>query len=267
MDQMNGLDGAHADMETALEQGGDEDAARLRFYERLADTQLCVLLTEDAQGDQMSPEVFDLADGQFILVFDSEERLAEFSGRVVPYAALSGRMIVQLLAGQGIGLGVNLDVAPSQILIPAEAIDWLGQTLAHAPDEVEAGLSEFVPPKGLPDDLLRALDAKLSGAVGLATSAYLVGVRYDNGGTGYLLGFVDAKDHAHDALAKAAGEALTFSGIEAGVMDVGFFASGDPVADKLTAVGMRYDLPELQQPKVYAPQKPGGDPDNPPKLK
>lgn len=267
MDQISGLDRAHAEMETAMAQAGDADSARLRFYERLADTQLCVLLTQEAQGDQMTPEVFDLADGRFILVFDSEERLADFAGRVVPYAALSGRMIVQMLTGQGVGLGVNLDVAPSQTLIPAEAIDWLSQTLGHAPDEVEAGLTEFTPPKGLPDDLLKALDAKLSGAVGLATSAYLVGVRYDNGGAGYLLGFVDAKDNAQDALAKAAGEALTFSGIEAGVMDVGFFASGDPVADKLAAVGMRYDLPEPQQPKVYAPQKPGGDPDNPPKLK
>ena len=263
MTEMTPLDLAHAAMQDAPE----DDAARLRFYERLADAELFLMLTKEAEGGNISPELFELADGAFVLVFDRLERLSTFAGRPVPYVALSGRVVAQMLAGQGIGLGVNLEVAPSSILIPGEAVTWLHQTLGHAPDEVEAEVEEIFPPVGLPEALLRALDAKLATATGLATSAYLVGLRYSGGGQGHLLGFVDAKEAAQSALAKAASEALTFSGIEAGAMDVGFFAASDPTAAKLARVGLRFDLPQPEPEQIYQPEMPGSNPDKPPKLK
>ena len=106
------LDSAHAAMEAAPE----NDAARLRFYERLADSELFLMLTEEARDENISPEVFDVADGRFLLAFDREERLARFAGRPAPYAALSGRVLAQMMAGQGLGLGVNLEVAPGEVL-------------------------------------------------------------------------------------------------------------------------------------------------------
>ena len=160
----------------AWEAAPGNDGARLRFYERLADSELFVLLSEDAKGDAITPELFDIADGRFVLVFDREARLAEFVGRSAPYAALSGRVIAGMLAAEGIGMGVNLEVAPSSILIPSEAVVWLNQTLGHAPEEVEAHMQAFVPPAGLPEVVIQALDAKLATAQGLARSAYLVGV-------------------------------------------------------------------------------------------
>ncbi|MBJ6371345.1 SseB family protein [Sedimentitalea arenosa] len=257
------LDRAHA----AMEEAGGGDAARLRFFERLGDCELFILLTEEARGDSLSPEIFDVADGRFVLGFDLEARLAAFAGRPAPYAALSGRVVARMLAAEGLGLGLNLDVAPSATLIPAEAMGWLAQTLDHAPDEVEARIDSVGAPRGLPETLLGALDAKLASAVGLAEAAYLVGVTYAEGGTGHLLAFVDAREGAEAALAKAAGEALTFSGIEAGAMDVGFFASQDPMAARLAAHGLRFDLP---QPETAAPADrpgPGRDPDRPPILR
>lgn len=262
MTEQTPLDLAHAAMEAAPQ----DDAARLRFYERLADAELFLMLTEEADGDQISPELFETPEGAFVLVFDREERLAQFAGRPVPYAALSGRIVAQMLAGQEIGLGLNLEVAPSAFLIPAEAIAWLHQTLGHAPQEVEAGVIEFTAPKGLPEALLTALDAKLATAGGLAAAAYLAGVRYEGGGQGHLLGFVGAKEAAQASLAKAAGEALTFSGIEAGAMDVGFFEAGDPVAASLARVGLRFDLPQPKAPQDAKPVKPGSDPEKPPRL-
>ncbi len=263
MTDLTPLDTAHAAMEAAPQ----DDAARLRFYERLADGELFLMLTEEAKGEDISPSLFDTGEGSFVLVFDREERLAEFAGQPVPYAGLSGRIVVQMLTGQGIGLGVNLDVAPSSILIPAGAVDWLSATLGHAPDEVEQAIEEFTAPAGLPETLLTALDAKLATAAGLAASAYLVGVRYAGGGQGHLLGFVDAKEAAQPALAKAASEALTFSGIEAGAMDVGFFTAADPVAASLARTGLRFDLPEPEAPQDYKPIAPGSDPASPPRLK
>lgn len=263
MTEITPLDTAHDAMTAAP----DDDAARLRFYERLADSELFLLLTQEAKGDNIDPEVFVVADGSFVLAFDREDRLAEFAERAAPYAALSGRVIALMLAGQGIGLGLNLNIAPSSILIPATAVDWLHQTLGHAPDEVEAKIAAFIAPKGLPEILITALDTKLATATGLATSAYLVGVEYDGGGRGHMLGFVDALEGAQNALAKAVNEALTFSGIEVGALDVGFFAASDPISAKLAKSGLRFDLPKPLTPKTAQPTAPGSDPEKPPILK
>ncbi|MDC0738996.1 SseB family protein [Cognatishimia sp. SS12] len=257
------LDHAHAAMEAAPE----DDAARLRFFERLADAELFVLLDKEPEDDKISPDVFETQGQQFVLVFDTDERLANFVGRPAPYAALSGRMIAQMLAPSGIGLGVNLEVAPSSIMIPNEALDWLVQTLAHAPDEVESRIDTLTPPAGLPEELITALDAKLSTATGLARWAYLVGITYDSGARSHMLGFVGAVPEARDALAKAVSEALTFSGIEAGRLDVGFFEASDPIAAQMARVGLRFDLPEPQTTTDYVPVAPGSDPEKPPKLR
>ena len=169
MTEATALDTAY----TAMEAAPQDDAARLRFFERLADSELFLMLTEEAQGENISPELFDVADGRFVLAFDREDRLAQFAGRPVPYAALSGRILSSMLAGQGIGLGLNLEVAPSSMLIPSEALGWLATTLEHAPDEVEEKLAEFLPPTGLPETPFacvgyKAVDRNRSGAGGLS---------------------------------------------------------------------------------------------------
>ena len=91
-------------------------------------------------------------------------------------------------------------------------------------------------------------------------------MKYTGGITGHLLGFVGALPDAQGALAQAAGEALTFSGIEAGAMDVGFFDANDPITPRLARVGLRFDLPQpaiVDQVEFGAP---GSDPAKPPKL-
>ncbi|MDE0850655.1 SseB family protein [Yoonia sp.] len=257
---MTDLDTAHAAMNAAP----DDDAQRLRFYERLADTELFLLLAEEPVGDQVSPEIFDIADGRFALVFDREERLAEFVGRTVPYAGIAGRSLVRMLTGQGVGLGLNLQVAPSEMLVPAEAVDWLATTLENSPEEAEARLTEVSAPGGLPEAVVTGLDRKLAIAAGLARFAYLAAAVYDDGSRGHVLAFVDAVPGAESALAKAAGEALTFSGIEAGTMDVLFVKATDQLAGHLAKVGLRFDLPELAA--AHVPGAPGMDPAKPPRL-
>lgn len=267
MTEITPLDSAHAAMQAAL----SDDTARLRFYERLADGELFVLLSEEAKGDNILPALFAVADGQFVLAFDREDRLAQFTGQTAPYAAVSGRVLAQMLAsqpeGQAIGIGLNLEVAASSILIPADAVAWLHQTLGNAPGQVEARITEFTAPTGLPEALITALDTKLATAAGLATGAYLVGVVYEGGSRGHMLGFIGALDQAQSALAKAAGEALTFTGIEAGTMDVGFFAEDDPMVDRLAATGLRFDLPQVSATSTHTPAAPGSDPDAPPILR
>ncbi|MBN9888622.1 SseB family protein [Salipiger abyssi] len=257
------LDIAHAAMEAAPE----DDAARLRFYERLADSELFVLLTKEAEGDQVEPEIFELADASFVLVFDREDRLSQFVGGPAPYAALSGRAAVNMLAGQGIGLAVNLEVAPSAILLPEQAVDWLAETLGHGPQEAEAQIEEVLPPAGLPEVLVTALDTKLATAAGFARCAWLAGVAYSDGVRSHLLAFAGTVPGAEGALARAVNEALVFSGIEAGALDVLFIRDSDPLAASLTRVGLRFDLPEIAEPERVERIAPGSDPDNPPILR
>lgn len=255
------LDAAHA----AVSADPENEALRLRFFERLADGELVILLEREAEGESLEPKVFDLEDGPVVLVFDREERLASFTGGIAPYAALPGRVIAGLLKGQGIGMGVNLGVAPSSMLLPPEAMDWLAETLDEAPEEVEAVPEAFVPPT-VPEAVIAALNAKLARAGGLAVAALLGGVVYQGGRRGHLLALIDAAEGAEGALARAMNEALVFSGIEAGELDVVFLRGGDPAAEAMAKVALRFDLPEPQV-RDLAPAAPGMDPSRPPKLR
>lgn len=257
------LDQAHAAMEAAPE----DDAARLRFYDRLAGSELILLLEEEPVGARIRPAIFPVEGQSFALVFDREERLTAFAEGAAPYAALSGRALAGMLAGQGIGLGVNLGVAPSSILIEAGSVDWLAATLATAPEEVEERPEELAAPVGLPEMLLTALDGRLASAEGLARMAYLVAATYAGGRRGHLMAFVDAVPGAEPALARAVGDALTFSGIEAGTIDVGFFRASDGVAARLARVGLRFDLPAAPPATQIPGAAPGMDPDRPPRLR
>ncbi|MEM9427105.1 MAG: SseB family protein [Pseudomonadota bacterium] len=255
---MTPLDTAHAAMTAAPE----DDAERLRFYERLADSELFLLLTEEVAGNHLSPSIFDTSDGRFALAFDREERLTAFTEGPAPYAALSGRVIAGMLSGQDIGLGLNLGVAPSAFLVPAGALAWLSDTLEARPEEFVERPEEMAPPTGLPERLVTGIDTKLASARGLARMAYLVAVTYPGGRHGHMLAFIAPMPGAEGALTNAISEALVFSGVEAGSLDVAFFAPSDPIAAKLARHGLRFDLPQVETMKP-----PVNDPTKPPKLR
>ncbi|MGB3179536.1 MAG: SseB family protein [Albidovulum sp.] len=246
-----------------------DDAPRLRFYERLADAELFLLLTGEPSGQTIAPQIFDLEEGRFALGFDTEDRLSAFAAGAVPYAALPGRVVARELASAGIGLGFNLGVDASAYLMPAEVLTWLSETLDHRPEAGEARVAEFRRPTQLPQALIIALDAKLAGLAGLARRAHLAATLGVDGGLGHLLAFEDARPGAEEPLAKAISEALTFSGVEAGVLDVAFFASSGPELALMTPVALSFDLPVPEPVRVetLTPPAPGMDPDHPPKLR
>lgn len=260
------LDQAHALMEAA---SGD-DALRLRFYERLADAELYLLLAEESDGDNLRPAIFRLEDGDFAMTFDREERLAAFSDAPAPYAALPGRIVARELAALGVGLGLNIGVAPSAFLLPAPALAWLSATLGHAPEAAVARPAAFHDAGAVPPGLLAALAEKLARLGGFADHAVLAGVSYHDGRRGHMLAFVGHRPGTEAALAKAVSETLVFSGIEAGELDVAFLAGDDAVLAAMAARGRRLDLPVPAPEKVRTiggPAAPGMDPDRPPKLR
>ncbi len=255
------LDRAHGEMLNAP----DNDAVRLRFFGCLADAQLVVLLADEPLDDTVIPELFPFDGALYAVAFDTEDRLSDFSERTVPYAALTGGALAGVLADQGLGLALNPDVAPSAILLPPEAVIWLAGAIASSPAEEASRIKEVAPPDGLPEGLLTVLEAKLSAAVGLAASAHLAAATYEDGRRGHLLAFLGAEKWAQSSLAQAAGEALIFSGIEAGELDVTFVGQDDLLGERLAKVGLRIDLPvPAAEP---GPQAPGTDPARPPRLR
>ncbi len=265
---MTPFDRAHAAMDLAP----DDDAARLALYDRLADAELFVLLESEPEGADVSPQVFETEDGDFVLAFDLEERLTAFTQGPAPYAALPGRVIAQYLVGEGIGLGINLGVADSAMLLPPEALDWLTDTLTHTPTEATGTPTAFHAP-ALPPAVLAALlpafDTKFSHMAGLASHALLGGVSYEDGRRGHVLAFLGAAPSSEPALAKAVIEALVFSGLEAGEIDVIFLTPDDAAAGVLLEKALILALPEPVEDKVQilAPSAPGMDPSKPPILR
>ncbi|MGL4309205.1 MAG: SseB family protein [Paracoccaceae bacterium] len=268
-DVISDLDRAHATMMASP----DAEAPRMAFYARLAATELWFLLSQDADdgdaGTTAMPEVFDLHDGRFILAFDSVERLVDFSGTAVPYAAMPGRVAVAGLLGKGVGLGLNLSVAPSSMLIPAEAVDWLAEALEQAPTQAEGRPTQYLPPfMDRPLQTL-ALESALPSANGLAAEAWLAGVSYGDGRLAQILVFVGVDPRAETALAKMVAEAVAFSGVDEGPLDVAVLPAGHRALSELAKVGRRFDL----TPKTVPPEParksapPGSDPSRPPILR
>ncbi|MDG1458658.1 MAG: SseB family protein [Pseudoprimorskyibacter sp.] len=254
------LDKAHAAMAAAPE----DERARMACYAQLAGSDLVLMLRAEPTDDILDPEIFEVGGARVALVFDSDDRLAEFADRIVPYVGLSGRVLVNMMAGQDIGLGVNLG-QDQGFVMPSEAVEWLAITLENTPEETEARPAEFHPPGGLPEALITALDQRLAAAAGLARKAYLAGVTYDDGRRSHVLGITGCLSGAEGALAQAINEALIFSGIEAGALDVLFVADSDEAAAALARVGLRFDLPKPDVPSQ--PKPPGSDPSAPPILR
>ena len=259
---MTPLDDAHA----AMMQDDNDDAARLKFYSKLADTELFVLLDGDATADQVTPRLFDLDEGPVVLAFDLEERLAAFVGGPAPYAALPGRVIAAQLAGQGVGLGLNIGDA-SSIILPPEVMDWLTATLGAKPVQIAATPQGFSHPWAVPAEVSQRLMEKLSASPGLADAVLLAEVVYEGGRRGHILAILGASPGSEAALSGAASEALVFSGIDLAEMDVVFLAEADPRAKVMAEVALRLDLPKPVVPMPPVAAIPGINPEKPPILR
>jgi len=257
------LDRAHA----AMTATPTDRQARLAYYHRLADCELYLLLSAEPEDVRFDPAIYPLEDGRFALAFDSEERLAAFGDGPVPYAALPGRVLVAALAGQGVGLGLNLGVADSAFLMPPEALDWLADALTRAPEAGGGRPREFFPPT-LPG-FAAALSDKLAGLATLAPCAWLAGAWLADGHAGHVIIYEAARPEAHDALAKAAAEAVLFAGLAPEGVEVMFLSARRIAAEGLPALAEPVEIspPRAVDRASAGPAAPGSDPARPPRLR
>ena len=104
----------------------------------------------------------------------------------------------------------------------------------------------------------RALTGSLPG------KAYLVGVRYGDGRRGQMLAVVGGAPN--DKVARAVTEALAFSGIAAGTLDVTFLAADDPALARMAGLALVFEGQMPPGADVAAPVGPGMDRARPPIL-
>jgi hypothetical protein len=242
-DPISPLDAAHAAM---VADAGDT-AARLRWFGLFLDAELTLLLERDPEAGAFAPRLFALADGPVVLACEGEDRLAGVLPEAASTATLPGRVLVAALAGQGIGIGVNLG-ADAAWLIDAPAVDWLAQALAAVPEPAPDALAAPVSPPDLPPGFEAALMARLEPLRGTLAAAHLAG----DGAGGLVVVFEGAADGP--ALARMLGEAAAFGGADMAVAALSL-PPGVAPPERLRGVARRIDLsPRPRPPGPAAPE-------------
>lgn len=230
----------------------DADAPqRARMLSRLADTELSVALVKEPLHDQVELKLFDLDGARMALACDSEDRLADFFGHAVAYAALPGRVLASLLKADGAGVLVNPG-APSEMMLDAAMLDWLTGALESSPEQDEARMRLVTPDPAVVDELAPALSDRFADMRGLIAGAALVGVAGENGPQAHLLLISGAPVERQPAIAKALSEALAFLPPQPGGVDISFAEAVAPSG------ALIFDL--TPPAPVVVPPKPKGPP-------
>ena len=246
------IDAAHA----ALAAAGEDAGLRMAFYGQVLAAELHVVLEAEPEAEAVRPLVLETEAGRLVLAFDLPERMAAFLDAPRDYIALSGRSLVAMLAGQGLGIALNPDVAPSASVIPPEAVDWLAGTAAGT--EARSGrVTAFRRPAGVPAALVTALEGRIGAYGGRLEAAYLAGAEHEDGGEGLVLAFAGVPEAAEARVAAAIDEAVRFSGVEGVRLDVLF--PGQAMLARIARVALAF-RPEPRQ-------APLPDRDRPPRLR
>ncbi|MEL6234675.1 MAG: SseB family protein [Pseudomonadota bacterium] len=258
------LDAAHA----AMMADAESDARRRAYWSRLLGSELFVLLAaEPGHAATPEPRIEHLSEGPIALAFDSDARLGAFLEAPAPTAALSGRRLVALLAGRGIGIGLNLGVANSAILLPSDAVEWAASHLAPLhPQTILAEAHQIGPPDATPA-LIAALDARIAALAGQCAEVWLARLTHSDGSATQALAIVGMAAEARPAALEALGEAYRLEA-PGGALDMLFLDATDPALAAFRRNGLGFDLPQRPALQTRAlPGAPGLDPDRPPRLR
>lgn len=175
-----------------------------------------------------------------------------------------------MIAGKDIGLALNLGVAPSEMLLPPDAVNWMAAAAEIEPEETEARIERIAMPRELPSSLIEAIDARLAGLAHHIREAHLVEVTFTDQTGALLLALVGVAPAMQGEIAAAIGEAVQFCGLEHARLDVTFLPEDAPMRARMASVSIRIDLPEHRDAPVDEPARPkppGSDPDKPPILR
>lgn len=252
---MTPLDALHA----AMVADPDNETPRRAYFARLLASDL-VLALDGPAADTAAPRLLEVEGHRVALAFDSEARFAEIGG-APDYLAMTGRELAAILAGAGLGLGLNLASDGAALHLAPDDVNWLAQQGGDAREEA-AKITSVGPPVSAPQDLLSTLDARLATLTGLAEAAFLVTIEREDGASSLVLICAGTPPPLRAQVAGNIAEALRVGGFELG-LDVAFADPGDPLLPPAHRHGLRFDVP---RPEAAAPSAPGSNPDKPPRL-
>lgn len=242
---------------------GAGDAEMARFYDLFASTELFLLIDpaslESAAVPQ--PQLFPVEGVDTALVFDTEARLAAFTGEGGAHLNLSGRAAISMFAGSGAQLGVNLGEAPSATILPPEALAWAASALQQPIEETEEGVA-LGAPAGAEPALLTALDAKLAGMGAAVAEAWLCG-----SDDRLLLCVALRMQGAEQSVVAALAETARFAGGEQAAFDITVVPADDSRLSAARAVGFGYQPSDPSAAMHVVRPAPGSDKDKPPILR
>jgi SseB protein N-terminal domain/SseB protein C-terminal domain len=182
---MSPLDSAYA----AAMKNSDEQST---FYNAFFNAMLYIptheLPEEDQQrragDDESISPIFSESEGiQYLMLFDSKERLSAWAQREVGFVALPGHAIVEMM-NTDIHWALNAGTDHMKTFVPDE-IQWLKETIAKSKGQegqVPEGTNVLIgAPATIPDGLIESLSRALS-RNGEVKRAYLGQVHYETEG-------------------------------------------------------------------------------------
>jgi hypothetical protein len=248
-----------------LEATPDDSTRFSAVVERLADTEVFLAVEAATSEAEVTPKTVWLLAQEYVAIYDTELRLAESVGGKAEYLSVSGRALVQMLAGQDTGIALNPGTNAIGYVFEPKTLQWLAQSLDERPSAIAQQITQVSPPPALTPKALDALSIKLTAAQGLAKYACLVEATDAENHKNPMLCFVGLVPDAQADLAKLVQEYLQFSEQDGAPWDVTYLSPDHGMVQKLLKVGLRFDLPV---PKVAVERPaPGTIPGQPPILR
>lgn len=119
----------------------------------------------ESEARSIEPLVYEVEGNETLLLFDTEERLARWASEPMNYVGIPGSTFFKMFQGE-LQVAVNLAVAPSSVMIPADVVSWLHERAEAAVESEEVpagtGMDVTAPPELSPESIGR-ITARLAG--------------------------------------------------------------------------------------------------------
>ena len=268
------IDRAHA----AMTAGGETEL--ISFYRSVADSELHIILEEANPTEVAEPRLQMLDGSQYVLAVDQKDRIFGLAGEGAPTSRIYGRDLFNLIRGRGIHVAINIGVAPSEMVIPDHAIDWICEMLDDDEEKaldpaVASAAEKLVPatqngkfkallaPHNIPDTLLVMLNEKLHHVAKFIDTALLLRAEYVDRPSGFVIAFSGVEEAHREIVTVSVTEALVAARRNDLVLDIVFLQEDDPSLVRLSRLathlipkgtrskdGKNMDLPFILQSSV-----------------
>ena len=253
-------------LDLAFERARNDPEETAAFYDALfaATVFLPIDRAFDDDGNEsgeaasaIEPIFYEVENEATLLIFDTEERLALWTDEPVDYVGLTGRQLFEMFDG-GQQVALNIGVAPSSVVIPAEMVTWLHERAAEEgeSEEIAAGTAlEVMPPPDLDTEIVARIAARIAGLRREVDEAVFFSLGVDAGQDEaerrVVLGIAASQQGLRDAEAVAEALAETARGAFDGSrpVEVALLSASSPLMEKARKVGL--NLPVVQVGSIH----------------